>query len=90
MSAATCFFTEFLGTVLLVLMVLAATDKKNNGPPNGLLPLTLFLTLLGLGIALGMQTCKQSILIFTVKIFDLRIIQHSPSTPRVTSDPVFF
>ncbi|KAF5325222.1 hypothetical protein D9619_009710 [Psilocybe cf. subviscida] len=55
-SAATCFFTEFLGTVLLVSMVLAATDKKNNGPPNGLLPLTLFLTLLGLGIALGMQT----------------------------------
>jgi len=55
-STATCFFTEFLGTVLLVFMVLAATDKKNNGPPNGLLPLTLFLTLLGLGISLGMQT----------------------------------
>lgn len=59
MSAATCFFTEFLGTAILVFVVMALTDKKNNGtPPPGLLPLALFLVLLGLGIAFGMQTCK--------------------------------
>ncbi|KAF8180115.1 aquaporin-like protein [Pholiota molesta] len=56
MSNISCFFVEFLGTALLVLMVLAATDKKNNSPPKGLLPLTLFLTLLGLGLGFGMQT----------------------------------
>lgn len=56
MTAAGCFFAEFLGTAILVFMVVAATDKKNNAPPSGLLPLTLFLTLLGLGTALGMQT----------------------------------
>ena len=37
-------------------MIVAATDKNNAAPPIGLLPLVLFLTLLGLGAALGMQT----------------------------------
>jgi aquaglyceroporin related protein len=59
MTAVSCFFGEFFGTAVLVFVVFAATDKKNNGPPNGLLPLTLFLLLLGLGAALGMQTCKE-------------------------------
>jgi aquaglyceroporin related protein len=56
MTAGSSFFCEFLGTAVLVFVVLAATDKKNNAPPNGLLPLTLFLLLLGLAAALGMQT----------------------------------
>ncbi|KAF8902593.1 aquaporin-like protein [Gymnopilus junonius] len=56
MTALACFFTEFLGTGVLVFMVVALTDKHNNAPPSGLLPLTLFLTLLGLGVSLGMQT----------------------------------
>lgn len=56
MTAGSCFFVEFLGTAILVFMVVAATDKHNNAPPSGLLPLTLFLALLGLGAALGMQT----------------------------------
>jgi len=38
--------------------VLAAADKKNDAVPNGLRPLTLFLALLGVGAAFGMQTCK--------------------------------
>jgi len=63
MTAAACFFAEFFGTFILVLIVLAATDKNNSGPPNGLLPLTLFLALLGLGAALGMQTCQFSIVV---------------------------
>jgi len=56
MSNGICFFVAFLGTGVLVFIVVAATDKKNNAPPSGMLPLTLFLTLLGLGAALGMQT----------------------------------
>jgi aquaglyceroporin related protein len=56
MTAVSCFFGEFLGTAVLVFVILAATDKKNTAPPNGLLPLILFLVLLGLGAALGMQT----------------------------------
>ncbi|KAF8964774.1 putative aquaporin 6 [Flammula alnicola] len=56
MSNISCFFVEFLGTAILVFIVIAATDKNNNAPPNGLLPVTLFLALLGLGAAFGMQT----------------------------------
>lgn len=51
-----CFFVEFTGTAILALMIVAATDKYNMAPPPGLLPLTIFLVLLGLGVALGMQT----------------------------------
>jgi aquaglyceroporin related protein len=56
LTAATCFFSEFLGTAVLALVILAATDKTNNATPKGLFPLTLFLVLLGLGAAFGMQT----------------------------------
>uniref|UniRef100_A0A8H8CGW5 Aquaporin n=1 Tax=Psilocybe cubensis TaxID=181762 RepID=A0A8H8CGW5_PSICU len=57
MSSASCFFSEFLGTAVLAFTIIATTDKKNSAaPPRGLLPLVLFLTLLGLGAALGMQT----------------------------------
>lgn len=37
-------------------MILAATDKRNGPPPAGLLPLVLFITFLGLGLAFGSQT----------------------------------
>ena len=53
-----CFFDEFTGTAILALMIAAASDKYNMAPPQGLLPLTLFIVLLGLGVAHGMQTCK--------------------------------
>lgn len=56
MTAVSCFFSEFLGTAVLAFVIMAATDKGNNAPPAALLPLVLFLTLLGLGAALGMQT----------------------------------
>ncbi|PPQ86413.1 hypothetical protein CVT25_003535, partial [Psilocybe cyanescens] len=57
MTAVSCFFSEFLGTAVLAFVIMAATDKNNNAaPPRGLLPLVLFLTLLGLGASLGMQT----------------------------------
>jgi aquaglyceroporin related protein, other eukaryote len=44
--------------MILALMVVVASDKYNMAPPPGLLPLVIFLVLLGLGAALGMQTCK--------------------------------
>ena len=44
--------------MILALMIVAGCDRSNMGTPHGLLPLLIFLTLLGLGVALGMQTCK--------------------------------
>ena len=58
MTAISCFFVEFTGTAILAFMIVAATDNHNMAPPKGLLPLVIFLVLLGLGVALGMQTCK--------------------------------
>lgn len=58
MSNIACFFVEFIGTTVLALVVLATTDKKNGGPPAGLLPVALFLALLGLAVGFGMQTCE--------------------------------
>ena len=56
-----CFFVEFTGTMILALMIVAGCDKSNIAPPHGLLPLLIFLVLLGLGVALGMQTCKHCV-----------------------------
>ncbi|KAF8884815.1 aquaporin-like protein [Infundibulicybe gibba] len=65
MTAASCFFsevwisifirTQFLGTVILVFGVLAITDKKNQ-VPNGIVPLGLFVLLMGITTCLGMET----------------------------------
>ncbi|KAF5325514.1 hypothetical protein D9619_009709 [Psilocybe cf. subviscida] len=56
MTNVSCFFSEFLGAAILVFMIMAATDKNNAAPPLSILPVVAFLTLLGLGVALGMQT----------------------------------
>jgi aquaglyceroporin related protein len=67
-----CFFTGFLGIVLLVFVVFkfAAADKNNDAVPKGLRPLTLFLALLGVGAAFDMQTCtlihRQSYMILMI------------------------
>jgi len=50
------FFDEFLGTTVLIIVILAINDKKNGPPPAGLAPLALFFLVLGIGNALGMQT----------------------------------
>ncbi|KAG6860167.1 hypothetical protein C0995_014839 [Termitomyces sp. Mi166 len=56
MTHVSCFFSEFLTTAVLVIMVLATTDARNAPPPSGLLPLVLFLLILGIGVALGLET----------------------------------
>ena len=56
MTPVSCFFCEFTATAVLLMMILAVTDKNNAPPPPGLVPLVLFITLLGIGAALGMET----------------------------------
>jgi len=50
------FFDEFLGSTVLIIVILAINDQKNGPPPAGLAPLALFFLFLGIASALGMQT----------------------------------
>ena len=45
-----------MGTAVLLIVVCAFTDARNGPPPPGLVPLALFITILGIGVAIGMQT----------------------------------
>ncbi|THG97635.1 hypothetical protein EW026_g4398 [Hermanssonia centrifuga] len=56
MTSVSCFFDEFVGTAILLIVVCAITDKHNGPPPPGLVPLVLFIAVLGIGVSLGMQT----------------------------------
>ncbi|KAF8323295.1 aquaporin [Clavulina sp. PMI_390] len=56
MPSVACFFSEVLATAILLIAVLAVTDKRNGPPPDGLVPLVLFILILGEGAALGMET----------------------------------
>ncbi|TIC31652.1 putative acetylornithine transaminase [Wallemia mellicola] len=56
LPALNCFFDEFLGTAILVGLVFALSDKSNLSPPHGTMPFALFLTIFGLGAALGGNT----------------------------------
>ncbi|KAK0235010.1 putative aquaporin 4 [Armillaria nabsnona] len=56
MTNVSCFFSEFLGTAILVLVLLAVLDSRNGAPPSGLVPLVLFVTFLGITASLGMET----------------------------------
>ncbi|PPR06168.1 hypothetical protein CVT24_000715 [Panaeolus cyanescens] len=58
-TAATCFFSEFLGTGVLAFVLFMTMDKRNLlAPPHAFLPLVAAITLLALGVSLGMQTGK--------------------------------
>ena len=50
------FYLKFIGTFLLMIVILAVTDKRNGPPPAGLVPLVLFIVFIGLGLAFGAQT----------------------------------
>ncbi|KAJ7596779.1 putative aquaporin 4 [Mycena floridula] len=56
MTNVSAFFSEMLATAVLLIAVLAITDRHNSPPPNGLLPLVLFILILGIGASLGMET----------------------------------
>ncbi|TFK52238.1 major intrinsic protein superfamily membrane channel protein [Heliocybe sulcata] len=56
MTNVSCFFSEFMATAVLLLIVLSITDKDNGPPPPGLVPLSLFIAILGIGASLGMET----------------------------------
>ena len=58
MTSVSCFFDEFVGTAVLLIVVCAMSDSRNGPPPPGLAPLVLFIMILGIGAALGMQTGK--------------------------------
>ena len=56
MTSVSCFFDEIVGTATLLLVVCAFTDRNNGPPPAGLVPLALFITILGIGASVVMQT----------------------------------
>ena len=58
MTSVSCFFSEFFASAVLLIAVFAFIDKKNHAPPAGLLPVPLFILILGIGACLGMQTGK--------------------------------
>ncbi|KAJ3761445.1 putative aquaporin 5 [Lentinula raphanica] len=55
MTNGAAFFSEFLGTALLVIVVFMATDP-GNAIPSAAVPFLLFIVLLGIGLCLGMET----------------------------------
>jgi len=56
MTSVSCFFSEFIGTAVLLIVVLAMNDRNNLAVPAGLPPLVLFFLILGIGASLGMET----------------------------------
>jgi len=56
MTNVSAFFSEFFGTAILMISVFAMCDNGNMPPPTGLAPLYLFILILGIGAALGMET----------------------------------
>jgi len=56
MTNSSAFFSEFVGTGLLLITILSVLDKQNHAPTGGLLPVALFVLVLGLGCAWGMET----------------------------------
>ncbi|KIM44759.1 hypothetical protein M413DRAFT_17714 [Hebeloma cylindrosporum] len=55
LSNVSCFFSEFICTALLMVGVLALTDKRNQLTP-GLVPIGLFIVFVGIVSSFGMQT----------------------------------
>lgn len=56
MTNVSCFFSEFMASAILLIAVFAFIDKGNHAAPAGLLPLPLFILILGIGACLGMET----------------------------------
>jgi len=54
-STGTLLFDQVVGTAMLLLFVMALTDKKNSGPHGGLTPLLVGLAVLAIGLSLGVN-----------------------------------
>jgi aquaglyceroporin related protein, other eukaryote len=64
MTNVSSFFSEFLGTAVLVIAILGFNDRSNstsNSPQ--LLPFALFVLILGIGASLGMETGKDALIV---------------------------
>ncbi|KAI0255187.1 aquaporin [Lactifluus subvellereus] len=55
-SSANCFFDEFIGAFILVFVVFAVSDRSNSALHPSFIPLVVFILVLGIGAAFGMQT----------------------------------
>ena len=63
------------------------TDARNGPPPPGLAPLVLFIMILGIGAALGMQTGAKFLFRWnSYGVSSMLVSQVMPLTPRVISD----
>lgn len=56
LSYGGAFYCEFLASAALLGMVFALADKGNLAPPKGTQPFAMFIVLLGIGAALGVNT----------------------------------
>ncbi|KAG2037768.1 major intrinsic protein superfamily membrane channel protein [Suillus americanus] len=56
LTSVSAFFAEFIGSAMLITGIFMATDKRNGPAPPGVVPVAIFLTLLGISSALGMDT----------------------------------
>ncbi|KAG1830539.1 major intrinsic protein superfamily membrane channel protein [Suillus variegatus] len=56
LPSVSAFFAEFIGSAMLITGIFMLTDKRNGPLPPGVLPVGIFLLLLGIGSALGMDT----------------------------------
>lgn len=50
--------SQFIGTVMLLLAICAATDKRKGPAPAERVPIALFVVLLGVSVSIGAQTGK--------------------------------
>lgn len=80
MTSVSCFFDEFVGTAVLLIVVMALGDARNGPPPAGLVPLVLFIMILGIGAALGMQTGMSRAPVYSPAQI---VFSHSSTTPRL-------
>jgi len=56
LTSVSAFFSEFLGSAMLIIAVFAVTDKRHGPSTTGVVCVALFFTILGIGLALGMET----------------------------------
>jgi len=56
MTNVGAFFSEFMTSAIMMMCILSFNDKKNGPPPPGTMPISLFILILGVGLALGINT----------------------------------